>query len=32
VEMAIGIGLVVLSALLIVGIVRVASSSLSIGR
>ena len=31
-EMAIGIGLVVLSAVLIVGIVRVVSSSLSIGR
>ena len=32
VEMAIGIGLVVLSAVLIFGIVKVVSSNLSIGR
>ena len=32
VEMAIGIGLVVLSAVLILGIVRVVSSNLNIGR
>ncbi len=32
VEMAVGIGLVVISALLIFGIVRVVSSNLNIGR
>jgi hypothetical protein len=32
VEMAIGIGLVVLAAVLILGIVRVVSSNLNIGR
>jgi len=32
VEMAVGIGLVVLSAVLILGIVRVVSSNLNIGR